>query len=140
MILRKQRPAGQAIALFAIILPLAAFFSMVVLDYLVTTTRIMMAVAAADLAAHAGAQEVVTYPDGTLKIDAVNGPTIVAAYWELQQPAHTTAVDIQCGQEENRPMCSITVEVESGGYLLPKRTVTVRAVGYFAHGVTRDQQ
>ncbi|MBL0348093.1 hypothetical protein [Candidatus Villigracilis affinis] len=37
-----------------------------ILDYMVTNARVMETVAAADLAAHAGAQEITVLPDGTI--------------------------------------------------------------------------
>ena len=58
-----QSERGQAVALFAILLPLMSIFAILLMDYMVTTARMMDAVAAADLAAHAGALEITVDPD-----------------------------------------------------------------------------
>ena len=47
---------GQAIALFAVVVPVMVLFFLGVIDYMVTNARVMETVAAADLGAHAGAQ------------------------------------------------------------------------------------
>jgi hypothetical protein len=57
---------GQSFMRFAILMPLLSLFLRGILDYMVTNARVMETVAAADLAAHAGAQEITFLPDGTL--------------------------------------------------------------------------
>ena len=54
----KRNERGQSILLFAILMPLMSLFLLGILDYMVTNARVMETVAAADLAAHAGAQEI----------------------------------------------------------------------------------
>ena len=51
----KRNERGQSILLFAILMPLMSLFLLGILDYMVTNARVMETVAAADLAAHAGA-------------------------------------------------------------------------------------
>ena len=41
---------------------------------------------------------------------------------------------------EERPACRVTAFVESVGILIPKRWITVQAVGYLTYGVTEDGQ
>ena len=62
----KRNERGQSILLFAFLMPLMALFLLGILDYMVTNARVMETVAAADLAAHAGAQEITVLPDGTI--------------------------------------------------------------------------
>ena len=62
----KRNERGQSILLFAILMPLMSLFLLGILDYMVTNARVMETVAAADLAAHAGAQEITVLPDGTI--------------------------------------------------------------------------
>ncbi len=50
------RSSGQAVALFAVLIPVMVLFFLGVIDYMVSNARVMETVAAADLAAHAGAQ------------------------------------------------------------------------------------
>ena len=51
----KLKERGQSVALFAILMPIMSLFLLGILDYMVTNARVMETVAAADLAAHAGA-------------------------------------------------------------------------------------
>ena len=138
---QKQRKSesGQAIALFALLLPLASLFAMGLLDYMVTNARIMETVAAADLAAHAGAQEITVLPNGVIEATA-EGEQIATQYFLAQRPSHSTFSGVTCGIFNNRPGCRISAQVQSTGYLLPKRWITVNAIGYLAYGVTRDDQ
>ena len=62
----KRNERGQSILLFAILMPLMSLFLLGILDYMVTNARVMETVAAADLAAHAGAQEITVLPNGTI--------------------------------------------------------------------------
>ena len=134
-----QRERGQSILLFAILLPLMSIFLLGILDYMVTNARVMETVAAADLAAHAGAQEITVLPDGTIAATR-GGDEVAARYFNLQRPAYAHLVFVSCGRHQGRPACLVTVEVRSAGILIPTRWVTVRAIGYLAHGVTRGDQ
>jgi hypothetical protein len=135
--LRSER--GQSIALFALLLPLMTLFLLGILDYMVTNARVMETVAAADLAAHAGAQEIAVLPNGTItSTRAGNG--IAARYFRAQQLTHTHLTFVSCGRHQGRPACLVTAEVRSAGIFLPTRWVRVRAIGYLAHGVTRGDQ
>ena len=130
---------GQSILLFAMLLPLTAVFLLGILDYMLTNARVMETVAVADLAAHAGAQEITVLPNGTITATA-GGDVIAAEYFNTQRPAQARLISVVCGRHQGRPACLVTAETRSAGYLLPARWVTVRAVGYLAHGVTRGDQ
>jgi len=130
---------GQSILLFAILLPLTAVFLLGIVDYMLTNARVMEPVAAADLAAHAGAQEITVLPDGTITATA-GGDVIAAEYFNTQRPAQARLLSVACGRHQGRPACLVTAETRSAGYLLPARWITVRAIGYLAHGVTRGDQ
>jgi Flp pilus assembly protein TadG len=135
----KKSERGQSILLFAILLPLMAVFLLGILDYMVTNARTMETVAAADLAAHAGAQEITVLPDGTISATSA-GNAIAVDYFNAQRPAHAQLISVSCGRHQGRPACYVTARTRSAGYLLPARWVTVRAIGYLAHGVTRGDQ
>lgn len=130
---------GQSILLFAILMPVMSLFLLGILDYMVTNARVMETVAAADLAAHAGAQEITVLPDGTITATTA-GNGIAATYFNSQRGAFAQLISVSCGRQQERPACLVTARACSAGYLLPARWVTVRAIGYFAHGVTRGDQ
>ena len=134
-----QRERGQSILLFAILLPLMSIFLLGILDYMVTNARVMETVAAADLAAHAGAQEITVLPDGTITATR-GGDEIATRYFHAQHLESARLTFVSCGRHQGRPACLVTVEVRSAGILIPTRWVTVRAIGYLAHGVTRGDQ
>jgi Flp pilus assembly protein TadG len=135
----KRNERGQSILLFAILMPLMSLFLLGILDYMVTNARVMETVAAADLAAHAGAQEITVLPDGTITATTA-GNGIAAMYFNAQRPGHAQLISVSCGRHQGRPACFVTAQTRSAGYLLPARWVTVRAIGYLAHGVTREDQ
>jgi hypothetical protein len=134
---RKER--GQSILLFALLLPLMALFLLLILDYMLTNARTMETVAAADLAAHAGAQEITVLPDGTITATS-GGNAIAVDYFKAQHLAYARLISVSCGRHQGRPACLVEAQTRSAGYLLPARWVTVRAIGYLAHGVTRGDQ
>ena len=130
---------GQSVLLFAVLMPLMSLFLLGLLDYMVTGARVMESVGVADLAAHAGAQEITVLPDGT--ITATNGGNRIAAlYFTAQRPPYSHLTSVSCGRHQGRPACLVGAQVRSAGYLLPPRWVSVRAIGYLAHGVTRGDQ
>jgi len=135
----RRNECGQSTLLFAILLPLMSLFLLGILDYMVTNARVMETVGAVDLAAHAGAQEITVLPDGTITANAA-GNEIAAAYFNAQQPGSAQLLSVSCGSHQGRPACFVTARTRSAGYLLPARWVTVRAIGYLAHGVTRGDQ
>jgi len=140
MALRKKKSErGQAITLFALLVPLTTLFAMGILEYMVTNSRIMETVAAADLAAHAGAQEIRVFPDGSIEATE-EGRQIATAYFQAQRPEHSVFAGATCGQFDGRPGCRVTAQVRSMGYLFPQRWIGVNAIGYLAYGVTRDDQ
>jgi hypothetical protein len=135
----KQNEHGQSILLFAILMPIMSLFLLGILDYMVTNARVMETVAAADLAAHAGAQEITVLPDGVITAMTA-GDGVAAAYFNSQKPSSAQLVSVSCGRHQERPACFVTARTRSAGYLLPARWVTVRAIGYLAHGITRGDQ
>jgi Flp pilus assembly protein TadG len=138
MSLRKSE-RGQSILLFAVLLPLLALFLLGILDYMVTNARVMETVAAADLAAHAGAQEITVQPNGVITATR-RGNSIAASYFNSQAPHYVHLSYVSCGRYQGRPACIVQAQVKSAGYLLPGRQVSVNAIGYLAHGVTRGDQ
>jgi hypothetical protein len=130
---------GQSVMLFAILMPLMSLFLLGILDYMVTNARVMETVAAADLAAHAGAQEITVLPDGTITATR-GGDEIASRYFHAQRLGTARLTYVSCGRHQGRPACLVTAEVRSAGILLPTRWVRVRAIGYLAHGVTRGDQ
>ena len=135
---RKQEH-GQSMLLFAILLPLAALFLLAILDYMVTNARVMETVAVADLAAHAGAQEITVMPNGVITA-TTKGNGIAAQYFNSQASGYTHLSLVTCGRYQDRPACIVHALVKSAGYLMPSRWINVNAVGYLAHGVTRGDQ
>jgi len=135
----KRTERGQSVLLFAILMPLMSLFLLGILDYMVTNARVMETVAAADLAAHAGAQEITVLPDGTITATTA-GTGIAAMYFNAQRSGSAQLISVSCGKYQGRPACFVTAQVQSAGYLFPTRLVTVRAIGYLAHGVTREDQ
>lgn len=138
-ILKRPSEKGQAIALFAIVLPLMSIFLLGILDYMVTNARLMEAVAVADLSAHAGAQEITVLPDGTI-MSTPEGGSVAAAYFYSQAPSYIRMSAVSCGRYQGRPGCWVRAQVQSAGILFPKRWIMVNAIGYLAHGVTREDQ
>ena len=135
----KRNERGQSILLFAFLMPLMALLLLGILDYMVTNARVMETVAAADLAAHAGAQEITVLPDGMITATTA-GNDIAAMYFNVQRPGNSQLISASCGRHQDRPACFVEARTRSAGYLLPARWVTVRAIGYLAHGVTRGDQ
>lgn len=130
---------GQSVMLFALLMPIMALFLIGVLDYMVTNARLMDTIAVADLAAHAGAQEVLVLPDGSLTISS-QGDTIAASFFNAQASDQAVLTSASCGSHQGRPACWLQVQVRSAGYLLPGRWITVNAIGYLAHGITHGDQ
>jgi hypothetical protein len=130
---------GQSVLLFAVLMPLMSLFLLGILDYMVTNARTMETVGVADLAAHAGAQEITVLPDGTITATS-GGNQIAALYFNAQRPPYTRLTSVSCGRHQGRPACLVAAQVRSAGYLIPARWVRVRAIGYLAHGVTREDQ
>ena len=136
---RIKNERGQSVLLFAVLMPLMSLFLLGILDYMVTGVRTMETVGIADLAAHAGAQEITVLPDGTITATS-GGNQIAALYFNAQRPPYTRLSSVSCGHHQGRPACLVVARVRSAGYLIPARWVRVRAIGYLAHGVTREDQ
>jgi hypothetical protein len=136
---RMNTERGQSVLLFAVLMPLMSLFLLGILDYMVTGARTMETVGVADLAAHAGAQEITVLPDGTITATS-GGNQIAALYFNAQRPPYTRLTSVSCGRHQGRPACLVVAQVRSAGYLIPARWVRVRAIGYLVHGVTREDQ
>lgn len=132
--------SGQAIVLFAIVLAVTTLFALGIIDYMVTNTRVMETLAAADLAAHAGVQTIVIEPDGGLDTESGQAQNVVISYFGAQSPDGAALGSVQCALIEARPACQVTASVQSAGILIPKRWITVSTVGFLAYGVTEDDQ
>jgi hypothetical protein len=125
--------------LFALLLPVVALFLVGILDYMVTNARVMELVAAADLAAHAGAQEIAVRPDGTLA-GLAEGQAVAGLYFQIQAPSEAQLLGVACGGTQGEPACQVWAQTPSAGYLIPERQIRVDATGYLAQGVTRGDQ
>lgn len=132
--------SGQAIALFALVIAVTTLFALGIIDYMVTNVRVMETVAAVDLAAHAGAQEIQVYPNGDLDARSGLARNTVFSYFAAQAPEGAVLSAVSCSLIENRPACRATAVVQSAGILIPKRWISVTATGFLAYGVTEDDQ
>lgn len=134
-----RKDGGQVIMIFALLLPVMALFMVGVLDYMVTNARAMEVVAAADLAAHAGAQEITVLPDGTL-VGLPQGESAAESYFRIQAPSGAQYLGASCGVIQGQPACQVEAQMATAGYLIPQRQIRVNAIGYLAQGVTRGGQ
>jgi hypothetical protein len=137
---RREAEKGQAIALFAVLIPVMGLFFLGVMDYMVTNARVMETVAAADLAAHAGAQHIQLLPDGTLEPRPVQAQAVAGSFFSAQAPPEAALGGVSCGLIQERPACRVSARVRSAGWLLPETWIGVNAVGYLAYGVTEGDQ
>ncbi len=137
---RQSAERGQSIILFALLVPLAVLFLLGVMDYMLTTGRLMETIAAADLAAHAGAQQIKLQPDGDIEPDYPLGTSVARSFFAAQAPEYTRVSTVTCAIYQNRPGCRVRVQVQSAGILIPQRWITVTSIGYLEYGVTRPQQ
>lgn len=135
-----RREKGQATALFAVVVPVTVLFFLGVIDYMVTNARVMETIAAADLAAHAGAQQINLLPDGTIEPYSSQASAVATSYFNAQTPPDASLVGVSCGLIQERPACRVSARVRSAGWLLPETWINVNAVGYLAYGVTKDDQ
>jgi hypothetical protein len=138
-VITRQGQRGQAVVLFALMLPVLAVFILGLFDYMVTNARAMEAIAVADLSAHAGAQEIRLLPNGKILSDVPNAKKVAVEYFRIQAPSYVHLIHVVCGDTADRPYCRVTAQVSSAGYLFAPRPVTVNAVGYLAWGVTREK-
>lgn len=136
---KQRKEKGQAVALFALLVPLMSIFAVLLMEYMVSSARVMDTVAATDLAAHAGAQEIALEPDGTIYVTG-RGEQVAASYFAAQGLPYAHLAYVQCGRFYDRPACRVGATVETPGWLLPKKYLDVNAIGYLAHGVTREDQ
>jgi len=130
---------GQNIAWFAVVLPMMSFFILGILDYMVTTSRVMEAIAVADLSAHAGAQEVKVLPNGAVIIDD-KASSVVEDYFSAQAPGYVQITKVACGMMSGRPACSVQASVRPARILISGDDITVNATGYLVYGATRGDQ
>src|SRR5512132_3390598 len=123
MAVKRISERGQSIALFALMLPLMAVFILGLFDYMVTSARTMEAVAVADLAAHAGAQEVYLLPNGKILSKVASAERVAADYFRMQTPSYVQLVGVVCGDTVERPFCRVSARVNSAGYLFASRPI-----------------
>ena len=134
----KQR--GQAVLLFAVLIPMMVLLMLGVIDYMVTNSRVMEAVAAADLAAHAGVQKAAVRPDGAILSMSGQASSAATIYFNAQKPAEAILGAVSCDLISDVPYCQVQATVPSAGYLIPTQLISVSAVGYLASGVTAGDQ
>jgi len=138
--MRRDTEKGQAVALFAVLIPVTVLFFLGVIDYMITNARVMETIAAADLAAHAGAQYIQLLPDGTIESLPAQANTVAASFFHAQAPPEATLGSVSCGLIQERPACRVSAQVRSAGWLLPETWIGIQAVGYLAYGVTEGDQ
>ncbi len=119
---------------------MTVLFFLGVVDYMITNARVMETVAAADRAAHAGAQYIQLLPDGTIESLPSQANTVAASFFRSQAPPEATLGGVSCGLIQERPACRVSAQVRSAGWLLPETWIDINAVGYLAYGVTEGDQ
>ncbi len=134
--LRRCTPKGQVLPFVAITLAALLILILATISYGVLTLRTMRALAAADLAAHAGAMEVRVLPNGQI-VPNGRGPHMARNVFLQHQPPHTSLVGVSCGLHARRPFCEVTVRVE-GAFWAPDRVVKARAL--LVQGITQEGQ
>lgn len=130
---------GQAIAFFAVFTFAMALLSLAALDYMLASARAMETIGAADLAAHAGAMEIKLLPNGRILADE-QAVAVAVDFFNRQRPSHASLTDVNCGEYDGRPGCQVEAITHSPGVFLPPRTLRIRAIGYLAYGIERDDQ
>ncbi len=130
---------GQSAVLFAFVMLAMTLFTLFVIDYAVATLRSMETISAADLAAHAGAQEIRVLPNGKI-LGSSSGSGVAYQYFQRQKPPHAQFKSASCGLINNRPGCIVTATTSSPGFFGPSRQIEIRAVGYLIYGTTREEQ
>ncbi len=130
---------GQSIIFFALLLPLMSLFLLGILDYMVTSVRVMQAIAVSDLSAHAGVQEIKVQPNGMIIPDG-SAAALASKYVRNQAPNFISLSGVWCGNISARPACSVQLSVESAGILVPRRAIKVNALAYLVYGITRGDQ
>jgi len=137
--MNRRREKGQSIVFFALMLPLMAIFLLGILDYMVTSARVMQGIADADMAAHAGAQQIKVQPNGAIIPDP-SASVIAMTYFGFMAPKYVQFGSVWCGMKNGQPACAVEAEVQSAGILFPKRMIQVNSLAYLVYGVTRGQQ
>ncbi|MDT8899595.1 pilus assembly protein TadG-related protein (plasmid) [Thermanaerothrix sp. 4228-RoL] len=130
---------GQSAVLFAFVMLAMVLFTLFVIDYAVTTARSMETISAADLAAHAGAQDIRVLPNGKI-VGSSQGAATAYAYFSRQKPPYASFRSASCGTINGRPGCLVVATTRSPGFFLPPREIEIRAVGYLIYGTTREEQ
>ncbi len=136
---RLKTERGQSIVFFALMLPLMAVFLLGILDYMVTSARVMQGIGVADLAAHAGVQEIIVQPNGAIVPDP-GASGLAIKYFQDMAPKYVGLGAVWCGMKSGRPACEVEAVVESAGILIPKRPIKVNSLAYLVYGITRGDQ
>ena len=130
------RPRGQVFPLMALFLSALLILVMAALSYGVLTVRLMDALGAADLAAHAGAMQIHVLPDG--RYESRRAERVAREVFTRHHLPYAHLQGVTCGVDaRERPWCEVVVEVE-GALWAPNRTIHARSV--LAAGVTREDQ
>lgn len=137
LVTRHRRLRGQIMPWLAVMLPIVVLLLLFAISYGTITLRAMRVMAAADLAAHAGAQAVRLWPNGRLR-DGRQAEETAARFFRAQAPSYARLQGVQCGVMDAGPYCEVTAHVPGGFFLAPDRVVQARAV--LAYGTTREKQ
>ena len=128
---------GQVLPLLAVALAGFILLVLAALDYGAVTLRVMHAVAAADMAAHAGAMRSRVLPDGRI-VMMPDAEAVAARVFRENRTPYTRFLGAECGVIHGRmPWCEVKVEVQ--GALWTRRRI-VRARAVLTEGVTREGQ
>jgi hypothetical protein len=130
---------GQSIVFFALMLPLMSVFLLGILDYMVSSARVMQGIGVADLAAHAAVQSIKVQPNGAIIPDP-SADAVAVEYFHKMAPGYVSLSSVWCGRKAGRPACAVQADVESAGILIPKTSIKVNALAYLVYGITHGDQ
>lgn len=133
---------GQILVWMALLLPLLILMLLGAAEAAADLLRVQETIAAADLAAHAGAQAAVVAPDGRLVPAGQAGAFRAVQVFLMHRPPHARIVEARCGLQGVRVACRVVAETSAVGFFpfARGRTFRVAAVGYLVPGATRGEQ
>ena len=138
-----KKEAGQTLTFVALVVTVLVLFAVFLIDYAKATATAQEAVMAADLAVHAGVQQIMVEPDGDI-VPAPNAPDVVKAYFEANKPPGASLTRVQCDTVSingvDVPHCELTAFFMAGGHIGPARAITIEASAYLPYGATREGQ
>lgn len=126
----------------ALFLPLMALMLLGAMEVAVDLLRVQETIAAADLAAHAGAQVAAVNPRGEILPAGDAGALRAIQVFLTHRPPHARPVGARCGPAGMRVACEVVAETETAGWFpfVGRRPIRVRAIGYLVPGATRGEQ